>query len=164
MHTHSHTAGFNGLLTRTWQCSVHRETYWCLTTLYSFHIVTAFYTCVCLLLPPKQWVFFNTTLLPSFEWVLSDRFITVEVSSEQLQTGSLIFIWQAPQFMLLDMTRKEHGSTLVLDMDYCQWRCFSVTQHLHMPTHSWLSSLRLCASSALSSPVMVSQATVCLTA
>lgn len=108
--------------------------------------------CVC--------VFLNTTLLPSFEWVLTEGFITVDVfsgskSAPWLYNTSFSVCHAAAEWER-DCSR---GTSVVTylpgclcDLDDCQWRCFG-----HTAARSWLSSSRLRVSFALCSPVIVSQ-------
>lgn len=130
-----------------------------------------------LLLPPRMWV-----LLPSFEWRLSESFITVEVFNWALNSSkaALLFSyhhrdsWASISVCIVDWVEETGPAghevwhnvcpTALVTWKTASERCFLVRQNTHTSsTHSWLSSSRLCVSFVLSSPTMVSLVVLCLT-
>lgn len=145
-----------------------REARWCAFTFYSFDTPTALLVQMSSTFPPAPWELLNATLLPLFEWTLSEGFsnnwTSLRSSSLLWCPGFMHFSWlevclAAFEFGHTGPAGPRRGSTALLTPSPASGGV--PNSHTHTPKTSCLSSLRLRASFALSSPSMVSPVAPC---
>lgn len=149
--------------------STHREKYWCLTTfITSIQLLLYLYICVCcfLLVSGCSWILHCCLHLnyPSLKGLQQWKYSKLNSSKP-----AVLFSYHKPLSSCCRVRVEEMGLVgLKLWYNLCPtalvtWMTASEGVSVTTPTHSWLSSLRLCVSFALSSPAMVSQVALCLT-